>query len=311
MKSRLWQEAREGGERLIPQAVVVCNGKGGVGKTSLVANLAVEAARRGRRVLAVDLDVQGNLGLDLGYTYGESGDDGAGLSRAVQFGDRLVPLRSVRDDVDVVAGGAHTQTLVELLQRLGPADASRALLRVLAPISRDYGLVMVDAPPGASTLVEAVLSISRGLVVPTKCDGASLDGLTLIGRQYQRVRAAGNRRLSLLGVVLFDVNRRASALLDQIWAELEAALGESPPVFEASIRHSQRAAYDMRAEGLVACEYAVAAQADRAERLATLRADPDRLKAAPPARSSAAAGLADDYRRLAHEVLTRLDGLPL
>ena len=62
---------------------------------------------------------------------------------------------------------------------------------------------------------------------------------------------------------------------------------------------------------MVACEYAVAAQADRAERLATLRADPDRLKAAPPARSSAAAGLADDYRRLAHEVLTRLDGLPL
>ena len=192
---------------------------------------------------------------------------------------------------------------------MGPADARQALLRVLLPVCRPYGFVLVDAPPGASSLVEAALSSVRGLVVPTKCDGASLDGLTLIGRQYQRVTATGNGSLALLGVVLFDVNRRASALLDQIWAELEAALGESPPVFDASIRHSQRAAYDMRAEGLVACEYSAAASADRTERLAALRANPRLLRAAPPARSSAAVGLADDYRRLAGEVLERLDGL--
>ena len=294
---------------MIPKAVVVANGKGGVGKTSLVANLAAEAALKGHRVLAVDLDVQGNLGLDLGYAHSDACDDGAGLSRAVQFGDPLVPLSSVREGLDVVPGGLHTQTLADLLQRLGPVDAREALLRVLVPVSRSYGLMVVDAPPGSTALVEAALSTVRGLMVPTKCDGASLDGLTLTGRQYQRVRVGANKWLSLLGVVLFDVNRRASALLDQVWAELEAALGDSPPVFRTSIRHSQRAAYDMRAEGLVACEYAAAARSDRSDRFAALRANPELLRTAPPARSSAAAGLADDYRRLTGEVLARLDRL--
>ncbi len=63
---------------MIPNSILVLNGKGGVGKTSLTANLAGLAALSGWRVLAVDLDPQGNLGRDLGYL-GDA-DDGQTLA---------------------------------------------------------------------------------------------------------------------------------------------------------------------------------------------------------------------------------------
>ena len=61
------------------RTIAVLNGKGGVGKTSLTANLSGLFADAGYRVLAIDLDPQGNLGNDLGYLGAVLGDGGAGL----------------------------------------------------------------------------------------------------------------------------------------------------------------------------------------------------------------------------------------
>jgi len=288
--------------------VAVCNGKGGVGKTSLTANIAAEAAIQGCKVLAVDLDVQGNLGLDLRYAHSPHNDEGAGLSQALQFGWPLQPITDVRFGIDCVPGGWHTNNVATILQTLPHDDPHRrqALRRALAPLHSRYDLIIFDTPPGASVLIEIALDAAGGVVIPVKHDGASLDGLTLIGRQYQHVRKTTNPTLRLLGVVLFDTNLRATALNDQIRAELEAALGTNPPVFGTAIRHSQRAAFDMRQEGLTAAEYAAAATMDTKERLTLLR-DINKLREAPPARSSAARGLADDYRQLTKEILAALN----
>ena len=62
----------------LSRVVSLANGKGGVGKTSLTANLAGEFAREGSRTLVVDLDVSGNLKLDLGLVGHEGDDPGRG-----------------------------------------------------------------------------------------------------------------------------------------------------------------------------------------------------------------------------------------
>jgi len=83
------------------RAIAIANGKGGVGKTTITANLSGLLAAAGYRVLAVDTDPQGNLARDLAY----EGDGGQSLALAIQHGKPLEPLREVRPNLDVIAGG--------------------------------------------------------------------------------------------------------------------------------------------------------------------------------------------------------------
>lgn len=77
-------------DRAALSRVIACiNGKGGVLKTTLVANIGGLLASSGYRVLLVDLDPQGNLAEDLGYTGDDRDDEGRALAQALMFGEWL------------------------------------------------------------------------------------------------------------------------------------------------------------------------------------------------------------------------------
>ena len=298
---------------MLERAIAVANGKGGVGKSSIVANMATIAAQSEWTVLVVDLDPQGNVGSDLGYRQRGDSDDGAGLSKAVQFGTPLEPVRAVREHLDAVPAGRHTRSLAGILlqeMRNNTADTHQALTRVLEPLAGQYDLIIFDCPPGDTVLGDMALSASKGLVVPVKFDGGSLDGLELMARRFAEIKGGGvNPNLELLGIVLFDFNLQATAMRSQVLEELAAAFGEDAPVFDTAIRHSQRAAFDMRRDGLTAVEYEQHADEDRLQRLALLRRGVDHLRRAGPAKSQSAHGLADDYVALTHAILDSLGAI--
>ena len=77
---------------MLARALVVANGKGGVGKSSLVAGLSTAAASGGWKVLVVDLDPHGAVDLDLGYRQSGLTDEGESLFRSVVDGTPLQPL---------------------------------------------------------------------------------------------------------------------------------------------------------------------------------------------------------------------------
>ena len=290
---------------MLNQALAIANGKGGVGKTSLTANLAAIAAHSGWEVLAIDLDPQGNLGADLGYHQRGLSDDGGALSRAIQFGDLLEPpVRRIRPNLDAIPAGVLTGELARVLHERGPFEAADSFDKALAPLAGSYDLILFDCPPGDDVLGSLGLAMARSLVIPIKFDAGSLDGLELMAARVHEIKTSGvNAALQLLGIALFDLNPRATALRRQITEELELDFAHGVRVFEAGIRHSQRAAYDMRQDGYTAIEYELIAARDKRERLAMLRRGPEVLELAGPAKSQSAAGLADDYTRLTNEIL--------
>ena len=290
---------------MLNQALAIANGKGGVGKTSLTANIAAAAAESGWDVLVVDLDPQGNLGEDLGYRQSGLSDDGMALSKAVQFREPLdPPVKRVRPLLDVVPAGSRTRELARVLQDRGAREAARSMDAALSPLVSDYDLILFDCPPGDTMLGDLGLSMARGLVVPVKCDAGSLDGLEVMAARVQVIRNSGiNPELVLLGIALFDVNPRATALRRQVEEELSADFIQGVRVFATSIRHSERAAFDMRRDGATASEYDEQATSDRFERLELLRRGSALVHHAGPAKSRAAKGLAEDYAMLTEEIL--------
>jgi len=283
------------------RGVAVCNGKGGVGKSSLAAGLAGTAAAMGWRCLAIDLDPQGTLGQDLGYRQAGRSDEGESVCRAVLDGVVPAPVPGVRDGLDVLAGGAALDDLAADLTRRLDAEGLAALptaRRALVEAAEGYDLVVVDTPPATCALVDLALATSRFLCCPVRFDQASVDGLERVDARRRVLRDAGvNPDLELLGIVLFGFGWAERRLLRDSRAQLEYLLDGVAPVFPTFVREARKAARHMRAHGVVATEYFLASQ----EAAPWWECDPGDERFARNA-----AGLATDYWELTREILTRL-----
>lgn len=294
-------------DRNLARVVAVANGKGGAGKTSVAANLAGLAAAAGWRTLLIDLDPQGNCGHDLGYGWPDDdglvrSDHGAALVEALVSGGVLTPVvPDSRPGLDVISGGEHLDDVEDVvIGRIRRSKSAHGLLAAaLRPLAPRYDLVVLDTPPTRPALLQLALTASRWIVVPSKTDRSSIEGLRTLAAQIALVRPS-NPDLAVLGAVLFGVTSTASVVRRNAIEDIEAALAGAAPLFGSVIRHAEATAVEARERGLLVHE--VAERVTGAEPFwKALREG--RTPARMPGSASALAG---DYVRLVREMLDRL-----
>lgn len=289
---------------MYPNVIALANGKGGVGKTSLAANVGGCLAAAGWHVLLGDLDPQGNLGRDLGYWKDpERDDEGRGLVASLR--DPRTPLRVVRDvrpNLDVIVGGdALRQVQEDLLAdwRAAGRNPKTPLAEVLLPVAAQYDITLLDCPPGEVALQGMGLRAARWVLIPARGDIASLDGLSKIGKVLQDVWEE-HSELDILGVVLFAIGGKR--MLQDVRRKVADALGDQIPVLATDVPDLKAPATAARDLGLLVHEY-----------------ERDKVRAAPPwwklrgkepggesdrvAGRETAAKLATEYGKLSNEVL--------
>ena len=296
------------------RVIAVMNRKGGVGKTSITANVAGVLADAGYRVLAADLDAQGNLGDDLGYRHTDLNDQGMALFQSLGLDQPLTPATGVRDRLDVIPAGAQTSRLADVLQgdSVRGGDVSDRLAPTISDIADQYDVILLDCPPGDAVLQEQALVAARWILIPTQPDDGSLAGLEQLAERVFEVRPL-NPTVELLGVVLFPLVSSAKRVQQDVRAKLAAMLGDAAPVFTSTIRFAQAAGVDARARGQLAIELARDAEGqDRFAWTKALRArregaDLDAVETEAPKRLADSAGsLAGDYLALTGEILETL-----
>jgi chromosome partitioning protein len=292
----------------LDRVVALINDKGGVGKTSLVANVGGQAAAAGYRVLVVDLNRQANLADDLGYRDRDGVDDGGlGLLTSLMTATALRAVPGVRENLDVIPGGARLTDLTPLIVSrfaAGGRAAFLALAQALAPIAGDYDLILIDSPPENTTLADLALGAARWVVMPTRSDSGGLVGMKLVAERFQLAREI-NPNLKLMGVALFASGTGSTAIRAEVRQDVEEAFGGHSPMFEASVRYSERTARDCRKRGLLAHELEVAA-AQQPAWWQTLR------DGNPASRlSRAVSSVSADYQQMTAEVLQLLAGAEL
>jgi len=223
--------------------IAVINQKGGVGKTTTTANLGAALARAGRRVLLIDLDPQGHLGLHFGVElrddqptiYDVLVDETPLGEIIVEAADGLFVAPSTID-----LAGAETE-LVSVLGR-------EVLLRdALTRHGGDFDYMLIDCPPSLGVLTINALVAVNELLIPLQTQFFALQGFSkLLDKTVRLVCQRINPELRVLGVVLcmHEPNTRLSGeVAEDIASFLEASRGtptawSDAKVFDAYIRRN-------------------------------------------------------------------------
>ena len=220
----------------MPRIIAVVNQKGGVGKTTTTINLAAALTLKGKKVLLIDMDPQGNAATGLGVprasretTIYDVLVDGVAMSEATM--ETSVPgLKLIPSHVDLA--GAE----LEIGDRAGRTTILRDAIN---EVSSHYDYVLIDCPPSLNLLTVNALSASRSVLVPLQCEFFALEGLSQLLQTIEMAKARINPDLVIDGVMLtmYDPRNRLSA---QVAADVRKHLGRA--VFQTIIPRNVRIA---------------------------------------------------------------------
>jgi chromosome partitioning protein len=215
----------------LSRVIAFANQKGGVAKTTSTLNLAVAFAEHGHRVLAVDLDPQGNLTMSQGLN-----PDAIERSMYDVLVHRL-PIDQVihRGEIDLAVSSIDLAGAELALSSM--IGRERALEKGLMPIKGRYDFVLIDTPPSLGLLTINALVAAGGVIVPVQCEYLSLRGLVQLENTLSMIRENLNPDVGIMGILptMYDGrtlhSREAVEILEENFGDL---------VFKTRIRKTVR-----------------------------------------------------------------------
>jgi chromosome partitioning protein len=213
------------------QIIAFANQKGGVAKTTTTLNLAVALAETGHRVLAVDLDPQGNLTMSQGI-------DPDSVEKSMY--DVLVHDISIREvirkrEIDVACASIDLAGAeIAMSTKIG---RERSLEKALRPVLEDYDFVCIDTPPSLGLLTINALTAAGKVIVPVQCEYLSMRGLIQLQNTLSMIREELNPNVEIEGILPTLVDSRTVHAKEAIEI-LEENFGDR--VFATRIRKTVR-----------------------------------------------------------------------
>ncbi|MBR1527901.1 MAG: ParA family protein [Oscillospiraceae bacterium] len=241
------------------KVIAVANQKGGVGKSTTTVNLAAYLGSRGKKILCIDIDAQGNLTTGFGIRKKDLSCSTYDILTGKESIKNAV-IQTEFENVSVVPANADLAgaevELVNMEQRF-----NRLKMQVLT-IKEDYDFIFIDCPPALGQLTINGMTACDELLIPMLAEFYALEGLTQLVNTMKLVRANYNPSLDILGIVFTMYDNRLN-VSRQVVEEVEQYFAAK--VFQTKIPRNVRLSeapsygkpvmyYDKHSKGTLAYE---------------------------------------------------------
>lgn len=211
--------------------IVFTNQKGGIGKTTTSGVVIAGLKQRGKRVLGIDIDPQGNLGFSFGINIEESHTIYSVFKGSVSIEEAIIKT----DNGDIIPSNILLSGAELEFNRPG---REFLLKDAISTIKDKYDYIIIDTPPALNMLTVNAYVAANGLIVPMVPEILSLVGVSQLKDTVNSVKKFYNPNLEILGIVFTKYNRRT--LLTRDVEEMAGIIAKElgTTIFDTRIRSS-------------------------------------------------------------------------
>ncbi len=223
----------------MPVTIQIQNFKGGVGKTTTSINLAASLARKGKKVLVVDLDHQGNTTKGLGYEVNSRSPTIFHVLKDIDF-DFNDAVATVRENIDLIPSDSRTASLEDILHSMPRREE---MLKIKLKNTDFWDVIILDCPPAHGLIHLNALLFAEYIIFPVTPEVWSYDGLEGVLGSIKRMQKYFNCQPTIIGALPTIVDERYS-LTGEVRQLLEQTFGKekllSPIRTDAKLKNSQK-----------------------------------------------------------------------
>lgn len=223
--------------------IVVANQKGGVGKTTTAINLSACLAEAGKKVLAIDMDPQGNMTSGLGVDK-ETVENTVYelLLGEVKVKDCL--QKSVAENLEIIASNINLAAVE--IELIGEQEKEFILQKALEKIRSEYDFIIIDCPPSLNILTINSMCAADTVIVPIQCEYYALEGLSQLIHTINLVKDRLNPNLEIEGIVftMYDARTNLSLqVVENVKNNLEQTIYKT--IIPRNVRLAEAPSYGM------------------------------------------------------------------